>query len=191
MKEQWKSITETDGNYEVSNFGRVRRAKEGKGTCIGRIIKLYLCVRKSRGNATGYLSAALRDGRGRSKTYQVHVLVAKYFVGPRPVGKEVNHDDLDKTNNRWDNLEYMTPEENLEHARIHGAFCGPLHAASGEDAGQAKLDWRQVRRIRELYSAGEGHTIRSLAAHFGVGASTVRYVINGSAWREENRAVSS
>lgn len=46
----------------------------------------------------------------------VHQLVAEVFVdNPRGL-VEVNHKDRNKGNNSWDNLEWCTHQENMEHA---------------------------------------------------------------------------
>jgi hypothetical protein len=45
----------------------------------------------------------------------VHRTVWEAFNGPIPDRLEINHKDLDKTNNRLDNLELMTHQQNLVH----------------------------------------------------------------------------
>lgn len=50
---------------------------------------------------------------------RVHQLVAAAFIGPKPKGKEVNHKDGNKKNNRADNLEYCTRSENILHSYWH------------------------------------------------------------------------
>ncbi len=37
--EQWKPVVGYEGIFEVSDWGRVRRIKRGKGTRVGRILK--------------------------------------------------------------------------------------------------------------------------------------------------------
>ena len=42
------------------------------------------------------------------------------FIGQYPKGKQINHKDTNKQNNRLDNLEYCTPKENTQHAYDNG-----------------------------------------------------------------------
>ena len=109
MKEIWKPFL--NGYYEISNKGRVCSTRFNN-----RIIKQhkyghgYRCVT----TCVAY----------EMHTYQVHRLVAKYFIGPCPKGKEVNHKDLDKTNNYVTNLEYKTHKKNVRHAIENGVKFG-------------------------------------------------------------------
>lgn len=80
---------------------------------FGRTLLLRTTV-----NRHGYQKVALTT-TGKTKLCSVHRLVALAFV-PNPEGKpEVNHRDLDKLNNRAENLEWMTHAENLAHARAN------------------------------------------------------------------------
>ena len=102
--EIWKDIAGYEGLYQVSNLGRVKRYyKNSKEKIL-----------KPRSNKDGYLRVVLYK-EGKSKQYLVHRLVAQAFI-PNPDNKpQVNHKDEDKTNNKVENLEWMTCKENNNH----------------------------------------------------------------------------
>ena len=63
---------------------------------------------------SGYLNVHLcREGKYTRKL--VHRAVWESFNGPIPARLEVNHKDLDKTNNSLSNLELVTHKQNLIH----------------------------------------------------------------------------
>lgn len=47
-----------------------------------------------------------------------HKLVALAWIGPRPIGMEIDHLNGDKLNWSLDNLEYVTPAENRKRAKL-------------------------------------------------------------------------
>ncbi len=47
---------------------------------------------------------------------KVQHLVARMFMDPKPEGHEINHIDGNPSNNRLDNLEWVTHSENVKHA---------------------------------------------------------------------------
>jgi len=106
MEEVWKDIEGYEGLYEVSNLGRVKSLS--RIDSLGRKYKEKM-LRQS--NSRGYLHTSLSKDNN-SKSYQTHRLVALTFI-PNPENKpQVNHMDENKTNNRVDNLNWMTSKEN-------------------------------------------------------------------------------
>jgi HNH endonuclease len=77
----------------------------------------------------------------------VHRLVALAFLGPVPAGKEVNHKDGDKLNNRPDNLEYVTRSQNMLHANAKGL----APKLKGDRHPNAKLSNEQAEELKAEY----------------------------------------
>lgn len=116
--EVWAPIAGYGGAYEVSSHGRVRSL--GRMTRTNRFaaqrfrpgaeLKLSL-------DRKGYLQCTLSHD-GQSRTIRVHRLVALAFVPQSSADRgHVNHRDYDRTNNRAENLEWVTPRENFEWSR--------------------------------------------------------------------------
>jgi hypothetical protein len=111
-------IKEIDGlpDYHISNLGIVYSTKVSprynpKGD---------MRVLRPRTHPSGYLYVGCFVGKGPNKQRlwrRVHRVVAQTFLGKIPKGKEVNHKNLDKHDNRVENLEYMTRSENQIHWR--------------------------------------------------------------------------
>lgn len=110
MKEIWKDIEYTNGNYQISNLGRVK-SKE-RYACRNVYVKEKII--KPTKNVRGYLFVHIR--KYPKTTIFVHRLVAIAFI-PNPHNyKEVNHIDGNKQNNCVSNLEWVTHRENMKHS---------------------------------------------------------------------------
>ena len=106
-----------------------------------------------------------------------HVLVAETFMGPKPDGMQVNHLDGDKSNNRVDNLEYVTPAENTRHSiSVLGTERAP-----GEKNANARLTARDVREMRRLHASGIPAT--RVGEQFGIGPSHAWRIATRKSWR--------
>jgi hypothetical protein len=68
---------------------------------------------------------------GRYAKVAVHRAMWEAFVGPIPEGMEINHKNLDRTDNRLDNLELLSHRENIQHAIDAYKAQGLLRAVKG------------------------------------------------------------
>ena len=125
------------------------------------------------------------SGERVRRTRHVHRLVAEAWIGICPPGMEINHKDGDGTNNRVDNLEYVTHAENVRHARnvLAGSRWTTCRrtAYRGERRSNARLTEKAVVSIRELY-ATEQYTHRVLATMFNVAPITISGITRGDSW---------
>ena len=102
--EEWKDIEEFKNLYKVSNYGRVISIQyHGKDRCS----------LMSQSNRKGYKVVKLRDWNNNiSKSYPVHILVAKAFISNPENKPYVDHIDTNPYNNNVTNLRWVTPFEN-------------------------------------------------------------------------------
>lgn len=83
-------------------------------------------------NASGYQYVTFSES-GRLHSYMVHRLVALQFLEPASDRLiYVNHIDGNKFNNHIDNLEWVTPSENIAHAinTLHTYPVGAKHTSA-------------------------------------------------------------
>lgn len=115
-KEQWKDIKGFEGLYQISSYGRVKslykevpnpKNKNKVFVYPEKIIKCQL-------DGCGYIRTQIFKN-GKSTTIKVHREVAKAFLENPNNLPQVNHKDEDKTNNTLENLEWCTPEYNINY----------------------------------------------------------------------------
>jgi hypothetical protein len=177
-KREWKPVVGFETHYEVSNDGVVRRRCAGRGTQPGRLL---VCTTV---DTKGYPIVVLHV-RGRGLTKKIHGLVARAFLGERPVGKQVNHKDGVKRNNHFTNLEYVTQSQNIRHAISLGLF-DPAAAGRARAGVGRKLDATKVAIIREAVASGVPRA--SLAAQYGIHVMTVGEIVRKEIWRGQQQA---
>lgn len=145
--DEWRVSPLYGGVFEVSNRGEVRR--DGKIKAPHRLKGGYLVINV--------------NVNGKHTTGLVHRLVASAFV-PNPDNKpEVNHIDGNKENNCADNLEWVTPKENIAHARKTGLLKeSEDHLARLNEGGQKANRQRSKIVIRDDGERYESITEASL-----------------------------
>lgn len=169
LNEIWKPVVGYEGLYSVSNIGRVRSERRTTNTRQGLIRVCFL--------TNGYPFVPLCKG-GKYKNMKVHRLVASAFIGPSEL--VVNHKNGIQTDNRVENLEWVTQSENVRHAwRVLDAYKS--RDTRGEKHHGAKLTERDVIAIRAMVRSGSRRN--ELAKKFGVDRSTINYIVSRKLWK--------
>lgn len=175
MVEIWKKIPRTKGYYSASSLGRLR-SNARKVRYVHRTGKEFWRNKKQRililhlrldGYITGYLSI---DGKQFGHT--VHSLIARTFLGRRPKGFDVCHNNGKRSDNRSENLRYDTRSANHRDKIHHGTMFA--------SCTKAVLTPNDIPKIRKLLT--HGRKPADIAKTFAVTRSTIRAIKNRKAW---------
>ena len=151
----WRNVVGSDGKFEVSNRGEVRKV------ATGSLVKLTA-------TSAGYLCCGVACD-GQRRTRRVNIMMAEAFIGPRPDGHEVGFIDGIKTNLHLSNIHYGTAKE-LAEFRLANGFKQP----------SAKLTAEQVLEMRRKIASRV--RFETIAAEYGVSYGTVKKVSCRSTW---------
>jgi len=130
---------------------------------LGRVFNIITGKEVSQSPSSGYRTVALQTNTNERKTFNVHRLVAIGFI-PKTyediaLGRDiVNHKNLNRSNNFYLNLEWVTYEENNNHAMSNNAILqdysnestrgwGSGDKTYGENNGMSRLIEEQVHII--------------------------------------------
>lgn len=172
MTEIWKPVIGYETLYEVSNHGHMRTFPKLAGARGGKTRLLPAKDMKLRLDKTGRPIVVLWKNREK-RLVRVCSLVAEAFIGPRPAGREVCHNDGDATHNHHTNLRYDTHRQNCRDRIAHGV------QPRGEEVRQAKLTAHDVSAIRSMLGAVPQHVI---AARFGVSQASISRIATETTW---------
>lgn len=151
--------------YEVSNHGRVR------SWCQPRGWRKEPRILTGGTDKDGYHKLILcRDGIRRH--VRRAALVAEVFIGPRPAGLVVCHENNSRTDDRPENLRYDTQLSNIADQFRHGT------RVRGGNGSRALLTESQAR---EALTSGE--PAKAIAARLGVSPMTVYAIRARRIWR--------
>lgn len=174
-KETWKRSVEFP-EYEVSDCGRVRKDDYSQsyynkfGALVERHYKGGLCVQhNSGGYRTVNLSKNVGERRRKKVTRFVHRLVLETFVGHASQSNpQANHINHDKTDNRLENLEWVSNSVNQKHSLL-----------SEKRKGLTAKDVRELRSRTHKF----GDYVE-WAKEFGVHWLSIRAAYLGETWCE-------
>lgn len=146
-------------DYEITKEGKIISLKHNKRHEIKGYVDRY-----------GYRRVLIYIN-GKRKKHFVHRLVAEKYI-PNPDNlPQVNHKDGNKLNNCVDNLEWVTPKENIKHAIINGfRDCHGAH----------KLSVNDVKNIKKLFSE---KSMREIAEMYNVSLSCIHHIHAGHTWK--------
>jgi len=151
MIEIWKDIPFIS-DYQASNFGRIK--------ILSKIVGGNGLSRK------GYKRINIR-----SKVYQIHRLIAITFIENPDNKPQVNHIDGNKLNNNVYNLEWVTNQENRDHAiKLN------LHA-NRSNGLKHKISLNDCYKIKELYDS-KLFTSTELGIKYNVNRRTIWKIID-------------
>ena len=171
MMEEWRPVAGFEGLYEVSNQGRLRSLSMRNRSGIKQRLKILKPWKQSGTNGRGGYLEIMLSRNGRACHHLVHRLVLGAFHGPCPPRHEAAHQNGARTDNRAENLRWMTPQENswqrLEHGTLH----------RGLQVHNARLSEGDVMAIRTLASQKRPH--REIAVAFGITVPYVSKLVTG------------
>jgi len=128
-------------NEETGEVKVFSNSKHAKGRELSQFFNPY-----------GYLRVKMNN-----RSYEIHRLVSKFYLGDMSKGLCVNHKDGNKINNNPSNLEYITISENIKHSiRMGLHICNrpelmPTYKdGRTKDKVKYKHDWYMKNRERIL-----------------------------------------
>ena len=148
-QEVWRDVKGYNGDYQVSNYGRVYSVKSG----------IFLSQKVK--TVDGYLTVKLY-GNGKSKREYVHRLVAIAFVDNPDNLPQVNHKDENPENNYASNLEWCSSKYNNNYGQ------------HGERIAQSR-----AKPVRCIETGEEFQSAKEAAEKYCISASQIYAIFRG------------
>ena len=126
---------------------------------------------KGRKNHHGYMRCDVRNNVGFKKNYQVHRFIWECYNGIIPEGKQIDHINDIRDDNRLCNLQLLTPKENSKKAAKNRDYTQTVENFKNVKCVKAiNIETKEVSYYNSMYAAEK---------HLGIDHSIVRRVCNG------------
>jgi len=159
-----------EGYYKISNEGIIYSVDRIITNSLGRTYFLKGQKIKPINHSTGYHVIRLSKN-GKTKTHRVHRVIAENLI-ENPEGKPyVNHKDGNRCNNPVNNLEWVTAQENTDHAILNSLF--KPEGFSNAFCRFTIKDAYDMLRLKE-----DGYLFKDIAKLYYCHPSTVSKTIN-------------
>lgn len=175
-----RDIPGLEGRYAINEDGtkilshpKPRKMWQGG---IGWTKERFLSIHKTGLNleySNVTLSVKYENGR-KSVKFLIHRLVAMTFIGlPNNNKLQVNHKDMNPSNNHYSNLEWVTPKENSDHAWQNG------RKAKKWKEGRIRLPKLPIEKIKEVYKLySKGTNPYQISFKMNLSFSTIYKIVN-------------
>lgn len=162
--EIWNTILGYE-NYKISNYGNLKNKKTNKILLIDK----------------GYYRVLLYN-KGKCKHFSIHRLVAISFIKNPEKKAQVNHINGIKTDNRVENLEWVTSKENINHAWKNGlskSYKGEMSSKSKITENQALIIINAKRNSNNKRYWGLKELCEKIGISYGIGCE----ISKGNNWK--------
>lgn len=164
---QYKVINYYGATLIVSSSGEIFREAH---TTVDRLGKVHKYPRRQltavKEPSTGYMRVGVRID-GALRNLSVHRAVALAFLGAPAPDQVVNHINEDRTDNRLENLEWVSQKENIAHStRLH-----PEYAHNGAKKVAQIKDGKIIRIYRSAREAAKEMGVTPSAVSIATRAS--------------------
>jgi hypothetical protein len=162
----YKPIPEWEA-YSISKCGEVIRMQSAKGA------KIYRVLKQQKHKTRPYLMVRLHCN-GKSKTFDIHRLVALTYLGEIPKHLNVCHLNGNPKDNRVENLRIDTRQSNEKDKVLHGT------SNRGAKNGMNKHDEQTIVAIKHLLKNGK--SCNEISKIYEIPSSQIRNIKNGYKW---------